>query len=65
MWTPLPDAPRQPQHENQHFCHRFVQFRRNFIAEFDVGERAGQHLILLDRNVMGFGDLDDLGAEAD
>jgi hypothetical protein len=31
----LADAARQPQHEDQDFRHRLVEFGRNFVAEFD------------------------------
>ena len=57
------DPPRQPQHEDQHFGHRLVEFRRNFVADLDMGQGAGQHLVLLDRDVMFPGELDDLGAD--
>src|SRR5665213_2826458 len=60
----LANSPRQPQHEDQHFGHRLVEFRGNFIAEFDVGQRPGQHFVFLDRDAMLFGHLDDLGADA-
>src|SRR5712692_660086 len=56
----LANSSRQPQHENQHLRHRLVKLLRNFIAYFDVRKRPGQHLVLLDRDVMGPGDLDDL-----
>ena len=54
---------RQPQHENQDLGDRLVELRRDLIAELDLGQRAGQHLVLLDRDVVGFGDLDDLVAD--
>src|SRR4030088_3273847 len=60
----LANSSRQPQDKHQHFRHRLVKLRGNFIAEFDVGERPGQHFVLLDRDVMGLGDLDDLLADA-
>src|SRR5882672_2654413 len=58
----LANASRQPQHENQHLRHRLVKFLRNFVADFDVRERSGQHFVLFDRDVMGLGDRDDLRA---
>src|ERR1700693_21457 len=58
--TSLANASRQSQHEDQHFRHRLVQFRRNFIAEFDIRECAGQPFVLFDRDVMCHGDLYDL-----
>src|SRR3954447_8102446 len=51
---------RHPQHEYQHFGDGFVKLGRDFVAELDMGERAGEHLILLDRNAVGLGELDDL-----
>src|SRR5450756_1315680 len=57
------NSARQPQHEDQDLRHRLVELGRNLVAEFDIGERAGQHLVLLDRDVMGLGDLDDFGAD--
>src|SRR5258708_22019660 len=59
----LADAPRQPQQEDQDFRHGLVEFCRNFIAELDIRQCAGQHLVLLDRDAMLFGDLDDLLAD--
>src|SRR5882724_4049893 len=59
----LANSPRQAQHEHQDFGDRLVKFGRDFVAEFDIGQRAGQHLVFLDRDVMGLGDLDDLGAD--
>src|ERR1700753_1963005 len=56
----LANSPRQPQHENQHFRHRLVELGRNLVAEFDVRQRAGQHFVLLNRDVVSLGDLDDL-----
>src|ERR1700752_3401179 len=54
---------RQPQHEDQHFGDGLVELGRNLVAKLDLGERAGQDLVLLDRDVMGFCDLDDLRAD--
>ena len=53
----------QPQHEDQDFGDGLVQLGRDLVAELDIGERAGQHLVLLDRNVVGLCDLDNLGAD--
>ncbi len=60
----LADGPGQPQHEDQYFRDRLVELGRNLVAEFDIGEGAGQHLVLFDRDVVGLGDLDDLRAQA-
>src|ERR1700722_5831585 len=60
----LANASRQSQHENQHFRHRLVELRGNLIAEFDVGERARQHFVFFDRDIMGLRGLDDLRADA-
>src|SRR5437764_1069966 len=60
---PLANAPRQPQHEHQHFGHGFIELGWNLVADFDLGERAGEDFVLLDRNIVGSRDLDDLGAE--
>src|SRR5271169_1957876 len=60
----LPNSSCQPQHEDQDFRDRLVKFSWNFIAELDIGERARQHLVLFDRDVVGLGYLDDLVAEA-
>ena len=57
------NSARQPQHEYQHFGDRFIKLRRNFVADLDIGQRARQHLVLLDRDVMGLGELDDLRAD--
>src|SRR5271168_1473458 len=63
--TPVLTRPaRQPQHKDQDFGHRLVKFGRDFLAEFHIGQRARQHFVFLDRNVVGLGDLDDLRAEA-
>src|SRR6266702_3216340 len=59
----LAHPPRQPQHEHQHFRDGLVEVRRDLLAEFDLGERAGQNLVLLDRDVVGLGDLDDFCAD--
>ena len=60
----LANSPRQPQHEHEHLGHRLVKLGRDFIAELDMGERAGQHFVFLDRDVMGFREFDDLLADA-
>src|SRR5579863_3286673 len=60
----LANSTRQAEHENQHLRHRLVQFGRNFIAELDMGERTGENLVLLDRNVMSARQLDDLLTDA-
>src|SRR6266404_1051904 len=57
------DPTRQPQHEDQHFGDRLVEVRRNFVADFDMGQGAGQHLVLLDRDVVFPGEFDDPGAD--
>src|SRR6266404_4246803 len=59
----LPDSARQPQHKNQHFRHRLIELSRDFIADLDIGQRARQNLVLLDRDVVGFSEFDDLGAD--
>src|SRR5580698_6304351 len=59
----LPNSPRQPEDKNQDLRHRLVKLGRNLVAEFDVGERAGQYLVFLDRDVVGLGNLDDPGAD--
>src|SRR5258708_7191311 len=56
----LANSPRQLQDKYQDFGDCLVELGWNFIAEFDIGKRAGQQLVLFDRDVMGFGDLDDL-----
>src|SRR5437868_810698 len=56
-------APRQPQHEDQHFGDRLVELWRNFVADLDMGQGARQHLVLLDRNVVFPGEFDDPGAD--
>src|ERR1700758_746882 len=53
----------QPQHEDQDLGDGLVELGRDFIAELDIGERAGEHFVLLDRNAVLFGDLDDPGAD--
>src|SRR3954452_7588667 len=58
----LPPA-RQPQHEHKHFGDGLVEVGRDLLAEFDLGQRTGQDLVLLDRDVVGPGDLDDLFAD--
>ena len=58
-----PDPSRQPQHENQHFGDGLVKLGRNLVADLDMGQGARQHLVFLDRNVVGLGDFDDLGAD--
>src|SRR6185437_5725135 len=60
---PSARASRQPQHEDQNLGHRLVEFGRNFVTELDIGQRAGQHLVLLYRDAMLFRDLDDLLAD--
>src|SRR5258705_10521568 len=37
-----------------------VEVRRNFVADLDMGQGAGQRLGLLDRDVMFAGEFDDL-----
>src|SRR5258705_9020191 len=37
-----------------------VEVRRNFVADLDMGQGAGQRLVLLDRDVMFAGEFDDL-----
>ena len=59
----LADSPRHPKHENQHFGDRLVELRRDLVADLDLGQRPRQHLVLLDRDVMGLGEFDDLGAD--
>src|SRR5882757_9630035 len=59
----LADSARQPKHENQDFGNRLIQVRGDLIAELDIGQSARQHLVLLDRDVMLFGEFDDLGAD--
>src|ERR1035438_7775580 len=54
---------RQPQHEDQDFGDRLVKLLRDFVADLDIGKRAGQHFVFLDRDVVGFGKLDDLLAD--
>src|SRR6516165_7682104 len=56
-------GPRQAEHEHQHLGDRLVELGRDLVAELDIGERAGQHLVLLDRDVVLFGDLDDFCAD--
>src|SRR6202035_2316846 len=41
-----------------------LEFGRDLIPRSDVGKRPRQHFVLLDRDVMGLGDLDDLGTDA-
>src|SRR5579871_4985673 len=53
----------QFQHEHEHFGDGLIELSRDLVAELDIGERAGQHLVLLDRDIMLFGDLDDLCAD--
>src|SRR5690349_11726816 len=53
----------QAQHEDQHLRDRLVELGRNLVAELDIRERAGEDLILLYRNIVLFGDLDDLRAD--
>src|SRR5579872_7248251 len=60
---PLARPARQAQHEDQDFGDRLIEFGRDLLAEFDIGERARQHLVFLDRNVVSPGDLDDLLAK--
>src|SRR6478609_3891303 len=59
----LTNPPGQPEHEYQHFRDGFIKLGRNFVADLDIGQRPRQHLILLDRDVMGLGEFDDLGAD--
>src|SRR5882757_4022701 len=63
MATGLADPARQPQHEHQHFGDRLVEFGRDLVANFDMRQGAGQNLVLLDRDIVGPGDLDDFGAD--
>src|SRR5246127_2529753 len=55
--------PRQTEHEHQDLGDGLVELDGDLVAELDIGERARQHLVLLDRNVVRLGDLDDLGAD--
>src|SRR5258708_35324977 len=59
----LPNSACQFQDKNQDFGDRLVKFGRNFIAELDIGERAGQHFVLFDWDIMSLGDFDDLLAD--
>src|SRR5690242_12938690 len=60
---PLARAAGEPQHEHQDFGHRLVKIRRDLLTQLDLGQRAGQNLVLLDWDVVSLGDLDDLGAD--
>jgi hypothetical protein len=44
--------------QSQHFGDRLVELRWNFIVEFDLGECARQHFVLLDWDNVGLGDLE-------
>src|SRR5690242_13559980 len=61
-WRGSPPRPRQVQHEHQDLGDRLVELLRNLVAKLDIGERAGEHLVLLDWDVVRLRDLDDLGA---
>src|ERR1700723_2102463 len=60
----LANPSRQPENEDKDFGDRLVELGRDFLAELDIGQRPRQHLVVLDRNVVGFCDLDNLRAVA-
>src|SRR5947209_14808748 len=60
----LADSSGQSEDKDQYFSYRLVKLCGNLVSDLDVGQRAGQHLVFLDRDVVGLGDLNNLGADA-
>src|SRR5689334_24107896 len=51
------------EHKNQNLGDSLVELGGNLVADLDLRQRAGEDLVLLDRDVVGFCDLDDLLAD--
>src|SRR5260370_2177390 len=60
---PRENPPRRPKQEYQHSGDGLIKLGRDFIADLNIEQRPRQNLVLLDRDVVGLGDLDDLGAD--
>src|SRR5260370_28685479 len=60
---PRENPPRRPKQEYQHSGDGLIKLGRDFIADLNIEQRPRQNLVLVDRDVVGLGDFDDLGAD--
>src|SRR3954452_4353196 len=58
----LANSSREPEHEHEYFRDGLVELGWNLVAEFDLGKRAREHLVLLDRDIVSLGDFDNFRA---
>src|SRR5262252_3048607 len=54
---------RHPHDEDQHLGDRLVELNRDFVADLDLRQRAGERLVLLDRHAVLARRLDDLAPD--